>query len=185
MNEQIIEKAIETILKEIGENTKRTGLKETPKRLIRFFEETFKGYKECNLRLTTFPNNDDGIIYDQIIFDKGYFYSFCEHHCVPFFGDYAIGYVPDKKIIGLSKIAQIVDYYAGRLQVQERLTQQILNKLEEILQPKGVIVVLKARHLCREMRDVKKQKSIMGTSAINGVFVKPEVRTEFLSLIKE
>ncbi len=176
---------IRQLLEWIGEDPNREGLRETPLRVVNMFTEIFKGYKdEDSLKITTFPNNDDGINYDQMITDKGYFYSFCEHHCVPFFGEYYIGYIPDKKVIGLSKIARIVDYYGSRLQVQERLTQQILSKLEKELEPKGVIVILKARHLCREMRGIKKQEAMMGTSAISGVFNQPETRQEFLNLIK-
>jgi GTP cyclohydrolase IA len=178
-----IEQNIREILVQIGEDPERTGIKDTPKRIARMYEEVFKGYKEDNLKLTSFPNNDDGITYDQIIFDKGYFYSFCEHHMVPFFGEYAIGYIPDKKVIGLSKIGRIVDHYSSRMQVQERLTQQVLDRLEEVLKPQGVIVTIKARHLCRELRGIHKQGAVMGTSAISGVFKKPEVRAEFLSLI--
>lgn len=180
-----IEEHFTRILEYVGENPLRTGLKDTPARMARFYKEAFKGYKECDLRLTTFPNNDDGIVYDQIVYDDGYFYSFREHHMIPFFGEYYIGYIPDKKVIGLSKIAQIVDYYCARLQIQERVVSQIADKLEKILEPKGVVVILKGRHLCREVRDVKKHKAKMITSVMRGVFREDsQTRDEFLKLCK-
>jgi GTP cyclohydrolase I len=119
-----------------------------------------------------------------MIFDEGYFYSYCEHHCVPFFGKYYFSYIPDENIIGLSKIARVVNYYASRLQTQERLVKDIVDKLQKVLNPKGIGLVIKGRHLCKEMRGVKQLNSKMLTSDLRGNFRHETVKSEFLSLIR-
>jgi len=174
------------ILSIIGDDSSREGLKDTPKRVVNMWKEIFRGYDEKQKpSVTVFPNNGDGIDYDQMIMDTGYFYSQCEHHMVPFFGQYYFSYIPNKKVLGLSKVARIVDYYSAKLQVQERLGKEIVDELEKELKPKAIGLVLKARHLCKEMRGVKKINSEMITSDLRGLFRKePETRAEFMRLIK-
>lgn len=181
-----LQRLIKEVLREIGENPEREGLLDTPKRVAKMFCEIYRGYKEHEKpNITVFSNNNDGIEYDQMITDRGYFFSQCEHHMMPFFGDYYFAYIPNKKVIGLSKIARLVDYYSAKLQVQERLTIQIVDELEKALEPKGIALIMKGRHLCKEMRGVKKHNAEMTTSEMRGVFKKDEkARAEFLSLIK-
>ncbi len=181
MHEEIIKKMIGYM----GDNCERKGLLDTPSRVAKMWQEIFRGYDlKQKPKITVFPNNNDGVCYDQMIIDTGYFYSQCEHHMVPFFGEYYFAYIPNNKIIGLSKVARIVDYYSAKLQVQERLGKEILDELEEKLEPLGIALILKGRHLCKEMRGVKKVNGKMITSDLRGVFRnKFEVRQEFLSII--
>ena len=183
MNKQEIARKF---LLSIGENPERLGLKDTPKRISEMWLELFKGYNiKQKPQVTVFENGDDGINYNQMIIDKGYFFSHCEHHSVPFFGEYFFGYIPSNKIVGLSKVARIVDWYSSKLQVQERLTTEIIDEFQKLLKPKGLILIMKARHLCKEMRGVKKINSEMTTSAVRGVFQRDlNARQEFLQLIK-
>lgn len=177
---------VKSILESIGENPEREGLKDTPQRVIKMWKEIFRGYDESQKpKLAIFPNNEDGISYDQMIVDTGYFYSQCEHHMVPFFGEYYFAYIPNKKILGLSKVARVVDYFSAKLQIQERLVKEIVDYLEYELQPKGIALVMKGRHLCKEMRGAKKVNGNMVTSDVRGVFKDDSTaRIEFLSLIK-
>jgi len=167
------------ILEYLGEDTTREGLKETPKRYIKFLEE-FLRPKEFNF--TTF----DGEGADEMIIQTNIpFYSLCEHHTAPFFGVANVAYIPNKKIVGLSKLARCVDLYANRLQNQERITTQIAERLMNELNPLGVAVTLKAQHLCMCMRGVKKHDTWTMTSKMTGVFQTDlNARTEFLNLIK-
>lgn len=169
----------------IGENVGREGLKETPTRVAKMWKELYRGYDpKQKPTVTVFPNHKDGVSCDQMIVDTGYFYSQCEHHLVPFFGKYYFAYVPGKKVLGLSKVARIVDYYAAKLQVQERLGKEIVDELERELKPQAIGLVLKARHLCKEMRGVKKIEGEMITSDLRGKFRKePETRAEFMGFI--
>ena len=112
-------------------------------------------------KITSFSNKQDGVKYNSMICDTGYFFSHCEHHCVPFFGSYYFAYIPNEKIIGLSKIARIVDYFSAKLQIQERLVKEIVDYIEKEIKPNGIILIMKARHLCKEMRGVKKINSEM------------------------
>lgn len=182
-----IEDNIVRIFQYIGENPSREGLKDTPKRIVKMWREIFKGYNPLfKPTITTFENGKDGIFYDQIIIDKGYYFSHCEHHGVSFFGDYYFGYVPDKKILGLSKVARIVDYFSSKLQIQERLVKEIVDELEKELQPKGIAFVMKGRHLCKEMRGIKMINGEMITSDMRGVFRnEPETRAEFMDFINK
>lgn len=179
-----MKKLAEELLKEIGENPKRNGLKDTPKRMAKMWTEIFKGYDKRQMpQITVFANDDDGIVYDQIITDEGTFHSHCEHHMAVFYGQYYFGYIPDKHIIGLSKIARIIDYFSSRLQVQERLGSNVLDYLEKKLQPKGLILIMKAHHTCKEMRGVKKN-GLMTTSVVRGTFANDaSAKEEFLKLI--
>ena len=179
------EQIVRDMLMAIGENPNRQGLKNTPKRITRMWEEIFSGYDKKNKpSITVFPNKTDGVEYNQMIIDTGYFYSHCEHHGVPFFGKYYFAYIPNKKIMGLSKVSRTIDYFSSRLQVQERLVKDVVDEIEKVVQPKGVALVMKARHLCKEMRGVKKIDGEMTTSDVRGAFRKNALtRNEFMSLI--
>lgn len=166
----------------IGEDTQREGLVKTPSRVGKAFQFLTKGYNEDPeqiLRSALFEED-----YRQMVIVKDIeFYSLCEHHLLPFFGKVHIAYIPNGKITGLSKIARIVDVFARRLQVQERMTTQIKDCIQKTLQPLGVIVVIEAQHLCMQMRGVQKVGSITTTSDFTGAFNRQETRNEFLHLI--
>jgi GTP cyclohydrolase I len=172
-----IEDNIRRILQATGNDASREGLLDTPKRVAKMYKELLT---PPEFNFTTF--DADG--YDQMIIEKGIeFFSLCEHHMVPFFGVVHIGYIPGKKIVGLSKLARTVEYFARRLQVQERMTQQIADFLQMKLKPRGVGVVIQARHLCQEMRGVKKRELVTITSALKGVMLKNQkAREEFIQL---
>lgn len=173
-------KAVQTLLKMIGQDVEREGLKDTPKRYVKFLKEF------CNpepFNMTTFEN--EGSTNEMIIVSNIPFFSLCEHHLAPFFGTASIAYIPNDKIVGLSKLPRTLDMFSRRPQNQERITQQVADYLMEQLQPKGVAVVIKARHLCVEMRGVKKHDTYTTTSSMKGVFYDElNTRQEFLSLIK-
>jgi len=187
MDDKKIQEAVKIIFKEIGENPDREGLLETPKRISNMYKELFRGYDESKKpKVTTFSNNNDGISYDQMIIDTGYFFSFCEHHMIPFFGEYYFAYIPNKKVIGLSKIARLIDYYSAKLQIQERLVKEVVDEIEKICEPLGIALVMKGRHLCKEMRGVKKYNGVMMTSDMRGVFrEQSSTRQEFFNLINQ
>lgn len=184
MNLQKLEKLWTDILIEIGEDPKREGLVDTPKRIAKMYKEIFRGYdSEQKPILTCFDNGSDGILYDDIIIDTGNFNSYCEHHGALFTGTYYFGYIPDRKVVGLSKIARVVDYFASRLQIQERLGRQIIKEIEEIVRPKGCILIMKARHSCKSTRGVKKDGE-MTTIITTGIFRKESsLEQKFISLI--
>lgn len=184
MDNQKIEQGVRLILEGVGEDPDREGLLKTPARVARMYEEIFAGM------------NEDPARHFEVLFDEGHqemvierdipFYSMCEHHLVPFFGHAHIAYIPgsDGRICGLSKLARLVDAFARRPQVQERLTSQIADTLVDKLHPQGVLVVLDAEHLCMSMRGVKKPGSRTATSAVRGIFEqRPATRAEALSLI--
>lgn len=180
---QKVAKIVKDLLKATGENPEREGLQDTPLRVARMYRELFKGYCDKEQPKITVFNNEEG--YNEMIIDEGYFYSFCEHHMIPFFGQAFIAYIPDKKIIGISKLARILDHYASRLQVQERLTKEVADFLNKALKPKGVAVLLQARHLCREMRGIKKLNALMTTTEVIGAFKNDhKTREEFLGLVR-
>lgn len=182
MTQQEKESLIRTELIAIGENPDREGLLETPRRVVKSWDEIYKGY-DLNQKpdITVFENGNDGLKISEMIHDKGYFFSQCEHHKLPFFGRYHFAYIPNKKVLGLSKVARIVDYFSSKLQVQERLTKEILDEIEKQVEPLGIALMLEGRHLCKEMRGVKQVNSAMVTSDLRGVFFsKSEVRNEFL-----
>lgn len=159
-------------------------LRETPARVGRMYLEIFRGLSEqSEPNITCFPN-DDG--YDNMVIVRDIeFFSVCSHHMIPFFGKAHIAYIPGERIVGLSKIARMVEFYARRPQLQERLTEQVIDFLEEKLAPIGAIAVLEARHLCMEMRGVEKPGALTTTSALRGCFNEPRVRQEFLDLIRK
>lgn len=178
-----IRDAIEIILTQLGENPEREGLKATPIRVEKMYRETCSGYQQ-NLKEivngAVFHEKSDGMVLVKDI----EFYSLCEHHMLPFFGMAHVAYLPDEKIIGLSKIPRIVDMYARRLQVQERLTTQIMEAIEEILQPKGCGVLIEASHLCAMMRGVKKDQAKLITTNFSGLFLKDEsIRSDFVNQV--
>lgn len=179
------EKAIKTLLSYIGENPDREGLKDTPDRIIRMWDEIFRGYDKDKIpRITTFPNEDKCT---DIVFDSGDYYSMCEHHILPFFGKYYFAYIPspDGRILGISKVARVIGYCAARLQLQERLAIDIIKMLDAALNGKalGFAIVMRGQHLCKSMRGVR-NKGKMTVSHFTGVFKEdPDKRNEFYKLI--
>ena len=172
------------LLELLGEDPNREGLVNTPKRVAKAWDFLTKGYNE---NLDDLINNAifEGESKDMVIVKNIEFYSLCEHHMIPFYGKAHIGYIPDGKIIGLSKLARITDLFAQRLQVQERLTNQIAQCLQEVLNPRGVAVVLEGKHFCMLSRGVQKQNSIATSSSMLGIFREKEsTRNEFLKLIQ-
>jgi GTP cyclohydrolase I len=180
-----VSSSVETILDEIGEDRNRQGLVRTPERVAKSYQFLTKGYNE-NIEEVL-----NGAIfnekYDQMVIVKDIdFYSLCEHHIIPFYGKVHVAYIPDGKIVGLSKIPRIVDVFSRRLQVQERMTRQIADTIDKYLTPEGVAVVVEGYHMCMMMRGVQKQNSITTTSAMHGCF-KDDARTrsEFINLIAQ
>jgi len=172
------------LLELLGEDPSREGLINTPKRVAKAWDFLTKGYSE---NLDKLINNAifEGESKDMVIVKNIEFYSLCEHHMIPFYGKAHIGYIPDGKIIGLSKLARITDLFSQRLQVQERLTTQIAQCLQEVLNPRGVAVVLEGKHFCMLSRGVQKQNSIATSSSMLGIFREKEsTRNEFLKLIE-
>ena len=181
-------KRLEEITKEllglIGEDSTRQGLMKTPKRVAESWKFLSQGYHQ-NLDEIINEAIFDESAKDMIIVKDIEFYSLCEHHLIPFYGKAHVGYIPNGKIIGLSKIPRIIDFYARRLQVQERLTNQIATCIQDLLNPKGVAVVMEGRHFCMLMRGVQKQNSIASTSSMLGAFKdKSTTRNEFLKLVE-
>ena len=178
------ESIVKELLKELGEDPKREGLLRTPARVARAYEFFTQGYRL-----------DPQQILNDAVFEESYnemlvvrdidFYSLCEHHMLPFFGRAHVAYIPNGKIVGLSKIARLVEMYSRRLQVQERLTNEIAHVIEKVLQPRGVAVILEAQHLCMMMRGVQKQNTYAISSAMLGGFeADPKTRAEFMQLIR-
>ncbi len=182
-NREQIEHHVKEILRLMGEDIEREGLLETPARVTRMYEEVFAGY-------TVNPRDVLGVTFDEqheelVIVKDIVFHSHCEHHMAPFFGKVHIGYIPSGKIVGLSKLARLVDAITRRLQVQERVTSQIADVLEQELSPHGVMVVVEGEHMCMCARGIKKPGSLTVTSATRGTFRSDAaLRNEFLSLTK-
>ncbi len=179
-----IEDLVRSMLKELGEDPGRDGLVRTPQRMAAALRFLTAGY---DLDPDTLVNGAlFEVHYDEMVLVKDIdFYSLCEHHVLPFFGKVHVGYIPDKKVLGLSKVPRIVDMLARRLQVQERMTVQIARTLEDVLEPKGVGVVVQASHLCMAMRGVERQNSYAVTSSLRGEFERdPKTRAEFMELIR-
>ena len=180
----MLERLIRDFLKELGEDPAREGLERTPARVAKAFQYFTSGYDQDVHELL-----NDALFteeYDEMVVVKDIdFYSLCEHHLLPFFGKCHIAYMPSNKIVGLSKMPRLVEMFSRRLQVQERLTTQIAQTINEVLQPRGVAVVMEALHMCMLMRGVEKQNSKAVTSAMLGAFRdRPETRAEFMELIK-
>lgn len=175
--------AVRTILAYIGEDPDREGLLDTPKRVVKAWDELTEGYGLDPATILSTAFQADG--YDEMVLCRNIeFHSTCEHHMLPFSGVAHVAYIPSRRVVGLSKMARLVDCFARRLQIQERMTRQIANTMQEVLKPKGVGVVVQAKHMCMVCRGVMKQRSEMVTSALLGVMRKPEPRQEFLSLVK-
>jgi GTP cyclohydrolase I len=185
IKETNMQKMIREILEGIGEDPDRQGLKGTPKRVEDAFKFLTKGYKQDIAELLNGALYEEK--YDEMVIVKGIdIFSLCEHHLLPFFGKCHVAYIPDGKLIGLSKIPRLVEVFARRLQVQERLTSEIAQNLQDILKPKGVAVVIEAKHLCMIMRGVEKQNTVATTSAMLGAFKsRQETRMEFMELISK
>jgi GTP cyclohydrolase I len=183
MDSEEISKAVRNTLVAIGENPDREGLIDTPRRVARAYQELLAGYRTDPKKLINNALFD--VSYDEMVIVRDIeFYSLCEHHMLPFIGRAHVAYIPTKKVIGLSKIPRIVDMFSRRLQVQERMTQQIAEFIDAALQPEGVGVVVEAMHLCSMIRGVKKHDSRMTTSAMLGVFRNQiSTRMEFLDNI--
>lgn len=179
-----MEKLIRELLKKLGEDPEREGLKRTPERVRESLEFLTEGYRQDPKSLI--ENSVYSDKHEEMVLIKDIsLYSLCEHHLLPFFGHAHVGYIPNEKIVGISKIARMVDLFARRLQVQERLTNQIADTLMDVLRPKGVAVVVEAEHLCMQMRGVQKRGTSIITSSMLGAFRRrPETRAEFMNLIK-
>ncbi len=174
------------ILEIIGEDPAREGLRDTPKRVAKSYAELFSGYGETDMdKLRTSFTIQDNKIGQLIVLRDIEFFSMCEHHMLPFIGKAHVAYICSKKVIGVSKLARIVDHYAKRLQIQERICDQVVDFLQETIQPTGCACLVSAKHLCMQMRGVQKQHSVMVTSALRGVFLDPTnvSRMELMSII--
>lgn len=182
VNREMIEQAVRLLLEGIGEDCDREGLKETPERVARMYEEIFAGMEQSakeHLSKTFTAENNEMIVEKDISF-----YSTCEHHLMPFYGKVHIAYIPDGKVVGISKLARTVEVFARRLQIQEKMTVQIADAIMENLQPKGVIVLAQAEHMCMTMRGVKKPGSQTITMVARGVLEKNEnLRNMFLNFV--
>lgn len=181
--QQDIEDTVIRQLEYIGEDVKREGLIDTPKRVIKSWSKLYGGYKQNpkNILCRTFTEKHD----QMIILKHIELYSTCEHHLLPFTGECSIGYIPNGKVVGISKLARLIECFSRRIQIQERLTEQIVEAIDTYLKPKGVICIINAQHFCMTSRGVEKQHSIMTTSALRGVFEKEvNSRQEFLNLIR-
>ena len=182
-----VKRGVREILIAIGEDINREGLWDTPSRVANMYSEIFGGYhvNPVEILKRSFTESDD---YGQLVMVRNIaFFSHCEHHMVPFFGMAHVGYIPSKgRVIGISKFARLVECFAQRLQIQERMTMQIANTIEEVASPMGVMVVIEAEHLCMKMRGVKNPCADTVTSAAKGVFLtEPEARAEFLALMRK
>lgn len=182
-NNEKFENAVKTMMKHVGEDPNREGLLDTPERVRKSFEFIYGGYKENPddiLKKALFTSSND----EMVLVKDIEFYSTCEHHLLPIIGRVHVAYIPDGKVVGLSKIPRVVNVFARRMQIQEQLTEQIADAIMNAIEPKGVAVVIQARHMCMEMRGVEKINSTTTSSALRGLFKKDEkTRSEFFSLI--
>ena len=178
-----VQDLIQSLLEEIGEDSSREGLLKTPERVAESWEFFSRGYRQ---KLSEIINHAifDEDAKDMVVVRDVEFFSLCEHHLLPFFGKAHVGYIPDGKVIGLSKIPRVIDMFSRRLQVQERLTRQIAETIQDVLDPIGVAVVMEGRHMCMQMRGVEKQNSLATTSSMLGKFRESDrTRSEFLTII--
>ena len=176
-----VEKSITNIIRYIGDNPNREGLIETPNRVIKSWGKLYSGYwKDPADILKTFT---EGACDEMVALTNIEFYSTCEHHMLPFFGKIHVAYIPKKRVVGVSKLARLVEIYARRLQIQERLVSQIADDLVHLLKARGAMVVAEAQHFCMTARGVEKQQSVMITSAVRGLFKEQNVKNEFMQLI--
>jgi GTP cyclohydrolase IA len=177
------ENAVKTMMRSVGEDVEREGLIKTPERVYKAYQFMFGGYKEdpqAVLESALFSSSND----EMVLIKDIELYSTCEHHLLPIIGRAHVGYIPDGKVVGLSKIPRVVDIFSRRMQIQEQLTEQIADAIMKTIQPKGVAVVIQARHMCMEMRGVEKINSTTTSSALRGLFKRDEkTRSEFFNLI--
>jgi GTP cyclohydrolase I len=185
-NRAEIEECIRKIFIYLGENPDREGLKDSPMRVVKSWNRLFGGYLQKPEEVLTTFEEDDVIPYNQIILLKDIeFFSTCEHHFLPFVGKAHVAYVPSDKVVGISKLARIVEIYSRRLQIQERVGNQVTQALMKHLNPKGAACIIESKHFCMTCRGVEKQNSVMVTSSLRGVFAdRPETRQELMTLIK-
>lgn len=176
-----IQSLVKHILLLIGDDPEREGLLDTPKRVAKMYDEIFRGYSVKPPKITCFTRETPG----SLIIDKGYFFSHCEHHMVPFFGNYYFGYIPDKLEMGASKIGRTIDHFAARLQTAEKLSNQIVTHVNEIVHPLGCILIMTGRHLCKEMRGLKKYNSPFEVIEATGILLKNKdgCKDEFIARI--
>jgi GTP cyclohydrolase I len=180
-----MEELIRGLIEELGEDPTRQGLQRTPARVAQALKFLTQGYADDPVRILNQATFEEG--YNEMVVVRDIdFYSLCEHHMLPFFGRAHVAYVPDGRVVGLSKLARLVEMFSRRLQVQERLTNEIADQISKVLQPKGVAVVMEAMHLCMMMRGVQKQNSYTVTSAMLGEFeADPKTRDEFMQLLRK
>ena len=182
-NKEKFENSVKTMLEVVGEDINREGLIKTPERVYKAFQFMCQGYNQTPQDIVNgalFESSNS----EMVIIKDIEFYSMCEHHILPIIGKVSVAYIPNGKVIGLSKIPRIVDIYARRLQIQEQLTEQIADAIVEVINPKGVGVVVEARHMCMEMRGVEKINTTTTTSSFRGNFLKSKIRGEFFQIIK-
>lgn len=180
MNKSRVQELARTLLGEMGEDPTREGLKDTPRRVADIYAELTEGYSMNPKEILSREWHE---VTGMVVAKDIEFFSLCEHHILPFYGKAHLGYIPSRKVVGLSKLVRLVDCFSRRLQLQERMTKQIADALNENLRPLGVVVVVQARHLCMEMRGVKSGANIV-TSEIRGQFEKFETRNEFFEMLK-
>lgn len=182
-NEEELRESVQSILQLLGEDTNREGLQKTPYRVARAMLALTRGYNEDPVAILNSAKFSEDYRQMVIVRDIN-FYSLCEHHMLPFYGKVHVAYIPNGQVTGLSKIARVVDCFSHRLQIQERMTKQIRECIQEALQPLGVMVVVEAQHMCMQMRGVEKQGSLTTTSDFSGAFNQAKTREEFLQLIR-
>lgn len=181
VDEKKIEEAVKLLLEGIGEDTRREGLLETPQRIARMYSDIFSGMEESaerHLSKTFHVKTGEMVLEKDITF-----YSMCEHHLMPFYGKAHVAYIPDEKVVGISKLARTVEVFAKRLQLQEQLTSQIADALMEYLCPKGAMVVIEAEHMCMTMRGIKKPGSLTVTTAVRGAFTDSTLQDRFFKML--
>lgn len=178
------EAAVKTLLAWAGDNTEREGLLDTPRRVVKAYEQYFKGYDEDPIEILGRRFDDVGGYDDIVLLRDINFHSHCEHHMAPFIGKAHVAYIPNKAVVGISKIARVVDIYARRLQIQEKMTMQIADAIEEALQPRGVAVFVQAEHQCMSMRGVMKPNVDTITTQFRGEYSTPEMKAAFMSMIR-
>ncbi len=179
-----VEAAVRVLLRWTGDNPEREGLKDTPKRVAKAYREMFGGY-DMNPAEELGRTFEEVAGYDDLVLLKDIeFHSHCEHHMVPIIGKAHVGYLPDNKVVGLSKLARVVDIFAQRLQTQEAMTAQVANVIQEVLNPRGVAVMIEAEHMCMAMRGIRKQGSTTLTSTFTGAFKAPEEQVRFVTMVR-
>lgn len=178
-----VEDAVRTLLDWTGDDAAREGLVDTPKRVAEGFQEFFSGYAEDPKTILEDGFSQVGGYEDMVLVQKVPFYSHCEHHMIPFFGHASIAYVPNDRVVGFSRLIRVLHSFSRRLQIQERLTQQITDTIQEVLQPKGVAVLLSAEHLCMSMRGIRQEGVQVKTHAFSGIFETPEMQHKFFRLL--